>query len=71
VPRLTLYLKYIASASQHCSVCDVSFCEKCKTATHVGKYLERHKFVSVSQRQLKCVEHPDQVLDLATDDMVK
>jgi hypothetical protein len=38
--------------------------------THVGKYWERHKFVPVSQREVECEEHPDEVLDLATDDMV-
>jgi hypothetical protein len=36
--------------------------------THGGKVMKLHKFVLVSQREAKCEEHPDQVLELTTDD---
>jgi hypothetical protein len=52
-----------ASASQHCSKCDASFCNKCKSETHVGEYMKRHEFVPISKRPLKCEEDEVDELD--------
>jgi hypothetical protein len=45
------------------SACDASFCNKCKSETHVGEYMKRHEFVPISKRPLKCEEDEVDELD--------
>ena len=54
----------IGEASVYCKECAVCLCEECAAASHKVGFMKTHKLGPMSERQVRCPVHSDQICDL-------